>query len=180
MEKCVIVVQGLHMLDNRRENTIQFLKWMWNTFEEDSFVLTVQLDCLKDSKILANLEFLCTTSIHVLSNRSGTLSARITIRPTTPLKFQASFDVEHFSIQKDGSLKAVQSSMTAQLNQMALDPTADLTFNLKLTDDQRMAKDSLLLPYMHKQETFADQSKTFNIDEDDDFDDEDPDYDLEI
>ncbi|KAI8137104.1 Elongator complex protein 5 [Fennellomyces sp. T-0311] len=61
------------------------------------------------------------------------------------------------------------------------DPTANLSFNLSLTDNQRRAKDNVELPYMKVQQQ---QSGGGNIyyepDAGDDFDDEDPDDDLDI
>jgi hypothetical protein len=77
-------------------------------------------------------------------------------------------------------LKSVQSAASTRMSQAAMDPAADLTFNLKLTEGQRNAKDALQLPYMHKNENFDQSNGSFNIDQDDQFEDDDPDYDLEI
>ena len=63
------------------------------------------------------------------------------------------------------------------------DPTANLSFNLSLTDNQRRAKDKVELPYMKIQEQ-QQQSNSgviyYEPDAGDDFDDEDPDDDLDI
>lgn len=53
---------------------------------------------------------------------------------------------------------------------------APLTFNLSLTDSQRQAKDNVVLPYLPKTGATVD----YEPDEADDFDDDDPDEDLEI
>ncbi|KAI9483990.1 MAG: Elongator complex protein 5 [Benjaminiella poitrasii] len=68
------------------------------------------------------------------------------------------------------------------------DPTANLSFNLSLTDEQRKIKESLVLPYMKAQQlevTSEEVTKNsgliyYDPDAADDFDDEDPDDDLDI
>lgn len=76
------------------------------------------------------------------------------------------------------------------------DPTANLSFNLTLTDEQRRAKEKLVLPYMKAQnrgvvevdsgdrsgnaEPPSTGSIYYEPDAADDFDDEDPDEDLDI
>lgn len=67
------------------------------------------------------------------------------------------------------------------------DPTANLSFNLSLTDEQRKTKESLVLPYMKAQtlEVSVEEEKKsgliyYDPDAADDFDDEDPDDDLDI
>ncbi|XP_077998454.1 elongator complex protein 5-like isoform X2 [Glandiceps talaboti] len=64
------------------------------------------------------------------------------------------------------------------------DPTANLTFNLNLTDTERQARSKVILPYTIAQEKRMPQLKSGQIfyepDEADDFDDEDPDDDLDI
>ncbi|KAI8983150.1 Elongator complex protein 5 [Pilobolus umbonatus] len=70
----------------------------------------------------------------------------------------------------------------------AVDPTANLSFNLSLTDEQRKAKENLVLPYMKAQqlEVTSEQEEKkggliyYDPDAADDFDDEDPDEDLDI
>ncbi|CEG73145.1 hypothetical protein RMATCC62417_08580 [Rhizopus microsporus] len=66
------------------------------------------------------------------------------------------------------------------------DPTANLSFNLSLTDEQRRAKESLVLPFMKAQQLEVEEQKKqesviyYDPDAADDFDDEDPDDDLDI
>ncbi|KAI8054458.1 Elongator complex protein 5 [Syncephalis plumigaleata] len=67
------------------------------------------------------------------------------------------------------------------------DPMAHLSFNLNLTDEQRQAKEKLLLPYLQAQDntptgkaTSGSTSIYYTPDSDDDFDEEDPDDDLDI
>lgn len=68
-----------------------------------------------------------------------------------------------------------------------MDPTANLSFNLSLTDEQRKQKEDLVLPYIKAQQfevTMDEEKKTgliyYDPDAADDFDDEDPDDDLDI
>ena len=56
-----------------------------------------------------------------------------------------------------------------------VDPTKDLTFNLKLTDEEKAAKENVMLPYTHHLHKGA----TIVMDEPDD-DEEDPDDDLDL
>ena len=71
---------------------------------------------------------------------------------------------------------------------MQVDPTENLTFNLKLKDDEKQARSNLKLPYMYHEEKTGKvtvnptrEGKVFyQPDEADDFDDDDPDDDLDI
>eukprot|EP00742_Colponemidia_sp_Colp-10_P007166 GILJ01007696.1.p1 GENE.GILJ01007696.1~~GILJ01007696.1.p1 ORF type:complete len:816 (+),score=103.05 GILJ01007696.1:46-2493(+) len=59
-----------------------------------------------------------------------------------------------------------------------VDPTQDLTFNLRLTDEQRRAKNSMVLPYEHQ-----DVNKewgAFQIENEEEDDEQDPDDDLDV
>ncbi|KAI8500366.1 Elongator complex protein [Branchiostoma belcheri] len=69
-----------------------------------------------------------------------------------------------------------------------VDPTANLTFNLRLTDTEKEARSRVVLPYMHHQRKKApDQPAAtpggqifYQPDDVDDFDEEDPDNDLDF
>ncbi|KAI9491362.1 Elongator complex protein 5 [Zychaea mexicana] len=65
--------------------------------------------------------------------------------------------------------------------QQQVDPMANLPFNLSLTDNQRRAKDNVELPFMKVQEQQQPSGHIYyEPDAGDDFDDEDPDDDLDI
>ncbi|KAI8637726.1 Elongator complex protein 5 [Parasitella parasitica] len=102
-------------------------------------------------------------------------------------------------LQQDGSLQAVPANqLTLEKEQepepVAMevdtkpDPTANLSFNLTLTDEQRRTKENLVLPYMKAQQlevSIEEEKKSsgliyYDPDAADDFDDEDPDDDLDI
>ncbi|KAF9168333.1 Elongator complex protein [Actinomortierella ambigua] len=59
-----------------------------------------------------------------------------------------------------------------------VDPTANLSFNLNLTEEQRKAKSETVLPYLKTQESSG--AIYYEPDAGDDFDDDDPDDDLTI
>ena len=81
-------------------------------------------------------------------------------------------------------------------NSIQVDPASNLTFNLRLTDTEREARSSTVLPYIINDENkavFLNAQKTpisvgenkggeviYTPDDFDDFDDEDPDDDLDI
>ncbi|KAI8340070.1 Elongator complex protein 5 [Chlamydoabsidia padenii] len=78
-----------------------------------------------------------------------------------------------------------------KVEQAAVDPTANLSFNLTLTDEQRKTKENLVLPHFKAQQveldgvsspsfTSSGGSIYYEPDAADDFDDEDPDDDLDI
>ncbi|KAL7752894.1 Elongator complex protein [Sorochytrium milnesiophthora] len=62
------------------------------------------------------------------------------------------------------------------------DPAANLSFNLNLTDGQREARAAVVLPYLKAQQQDSGEGGDihYHPDEGDDFDDEDPDADLDI
>lgn len=87
----------------------------------------------------------------------------------------------------DGKFKfsSLNSPVGDQSNGSELDPIS--TFNLSLTDNQRKAKNAMELPYFKAQQmNSACNTNTssatihYSLECDDDFDDEDPDMDLEI
>lgn len=64
------------------------------------------------------------------------------------------------------------------------DPTANLSFNLRLTDAQKEARERVVLPYMKAQEQDGVEVQKMGTiyyePDDDDYDEEDPDADLDI
>lgn len=81
----------------------------------------------------------------------------------------------------------VEEELTTATESMKIDPTANLSFNLSLTEEQRKAKENLILPHYKAQqlEVSIDEEKKqgliyYDPDAADDFDDEDPDDDLDI
>ncbi|XP_056883579.1 elongator complex protein 5 [Takifugu flavidus] len=102
-------------------------------------------------------------------------------------------DEEVFSIQEDFTValqcRANQARPKhAEPGEQEMDPAANLTFNLRLSDSEREAKEKLALPFM-----FSKEKKTallcsgpgsgqivYEPDANDDYDEEDPDDDLDV
>ncbi|XP_019628065.1 PREDICTED: elongator complex protein 5-like isoform X1 [Branchiostoma belcheri] len=86
-------------------------------------------------------------------------------------------------VQKAPVRPAAQPDQESQV-----DPTANLTFNLRLTDTEKEARSRVVLPYMHHQRKKAPDKPAatpggqifYQPDDVDDFDEEDPDDDLDF
>ncbi|KAI9193308.1 Elongator complex protein 5 [Polychytrium aggregatum] len=92
-------------------------------------------------------------------------------------------EASSITISSADHLKPAPTPDAVQPNQSTKsDPTANLSFNLTLTDEQRQAKDQVVLPYLEAQHESESTGGTihYDPDEDDDFDEEDPDADLDI
>lgn len=92
---------------------------------------------------------------------------------------------ENFEIDDLTELKAVVDT-TPQQPTPQMDPAANLTFNLSLTEEEKRARSQVKLPYMYDQQKIeatlsSGEGKIFyQPDEADDFDEEDPDDDLDV
>uniref|UniRef100_A0A3Q3WGG4 Elongator complex protein 5 n=1 Tax=Mola mola TaxID=94237 RepID=A0A3Q3WGG4_MOLML len=102
-------------------------------------------------------------------------------------------DEEIFSIQED--LSVIVKSRTSQVGpkqtdpeEQETDPTANLTFNLRLSDREREAKEKLALPFVFSKEKKSALLHSgpgsgrivYEPDANDDYDQEDPDDDLDV
>lgn len=116
--------------------------------------------------------------------------AKITKRSKSGKVFQ---DEEIFSIKEDLTVSilnkpSLPGHTQVDSEEQQTDPTANLTFNLRLSDTEREAKEKLALPFM-----FSKEKKTallhpnqgsgrilYEPDANDDYDQEDPDDDLDV
>ncbi|XP_064611750.1 elongator complex protein 5-like [Liolophura sinensis] len=103
---------------------------------------------------------------------------------------------EHFDVNSSLDVQNVEewkpsNAMATDVSESQLDPTANLTFNLSLTDEEKQARSKLVLPYtkaMDRPVIGTDNTSGggeggkifYQPDEADDFDEEDPDDDLDI
>ncbi|XP_070561519.1 elongator complex protein 5-like [Ptychodera flava] len=99
---------------------------------------------------------------------------------------------EGYSVVEDLRLLTFDSSKSTQSNEVSVstapDPTANLTFNLSLSAAERQAKSNVVLPYTISQDRQVADGRGpvgsgqifYQPDEMDDFDDEDPDDDLDV
>ncbi|XP_077401105.1 elongator complex protein 5 [Vanacampus margaritifer] len=95
-------------------------------------------------------------------------------------------DDEAFSIKDDLTVVGQSKPSRAEPQEQRADPTANLTFNLHLSDSQREAKEKLALPFVFSKEKKAALLHTgsgrivYEPDANDDYDQEDPDDDLDV
>ncbi|ROL41242.1 Elongator complex protein 5 [Anabarilius grahami] len=100
---------------------------------------------------------------------------------------------EYFSVSEDATLsvqaKPCQSGHVQKDQGVAeADPTSNLTFNLRLSEEERKAKEKVALPFVFSQEkksallrpTPGSGRIVYEPDASDDFDEEDPDDDLDV
>ncbi|KAK3104437.1 hypothetical protein FSP39_002012 [Pinctada imbricata] len=93
---------------------------------------------------------------------------------------------EHFTVSNIQEVKKSTPKLSVMDEDNSVDPTANLTFNLSLTDKEKEARSNVVLPYTKQQEIDSQgnspgEGKIFyQPDEADDFDEEDPDDDLDI
>ncbi|KAL4221102.1 Elongator complex protein [Mactra antiquata] len=100
---------------------------------------------------------------------------------------------EHFTLNNEYVIQDITEVKSIDTSKVAMetsqpDPTANLTFNLTLTDKEKEARSQVKLPYTYDQSR-QDETLTKSVgegkifyqpDEADDFDEEDPDDDLDI
>ncbi|XP_077598417.1 elongator complex protein 5 isoform X1 [Stigmatopora nigra] len=95
-------------------------------------------------------------------------------------------DEELFSIDHDLMVIGQSKASRMEPEEEEVDPTANLTFNLRLSDAQREAKEKLALPFVFTKEKKAALLHTgtgrivYEPDANDDYDQEDPDDDLDV
>nr|XP_057924168.1 elongator complex protein 5 [Doryrhamphus excisus] len=133
----------------------------------------------------ASLCHLATSLITVAPGLHGS-EAKITKRLKSGKVLQ---DEETFAIAEDLTVvKQSKPGNAMQMQKQETDPTANLTFNLRLSDAERDAKEKLALPFAFSREKKAALLKpgagagriTYEPDANDDYDQEDPDDDLDV
>ncbi|KAJ1948212.1 hypothetical protein FBU59_001699 [Linderina macrospora] len=100
------------------------------------------------------------------------------VNPALPEPIAAPLPPKTQSTTSSSTAKGQQQ----QQQQQQTDPTANLSFNLSLTDKQREDKNSVVLPYTDAQmdEGSSGGEIHYQLDDEDDWDSDDPDDDLEI
>ncbi|XP_061922169.1 elongator complex protein 5 isoform X1 [Entelurus aequoreus] len=133
----------------------------------------------------ASLCHLATSVITVAAGPNGN-EAKITKRLKSGKVLQ---DEEIFTIKEDLTvIRQSKPSNAVQVQDQETDPTANLTFNLRLSDAERDAKEKLPLPFVFSHQkkaallnTGAGRGRiTYEPDANDDYDQEDPDDDLDV
>lgn len=103
------------------------------------------------------------------------------------IKIIESFNItDCYQITEVAEVKQIPQNIPAEQSQ--LDPTANLTFNLSLSDKEKEARSQVILPYTYNKErqdcvlakSVGEGKIFYQPDEADDFDEDDPDDDLDI
>lgn len=163
-----------------------------HTAEVEQVVCLLHSD-LHDNHSLTLVEHIATTVVKVQPSSldhflmaSNILHKRISGKV---IKVKEHFNLsETFEIQDVTEIKSVDQSTAVTTDTGQPDPTANLTFNLSLTDKEKAARSQVKLPYTYDKNRQDDtlnksvgEGKIFyQPDEADDFDEEDPDDDLDI
>ncbi|XP_077445168.1 elongator complex protein 5 isoform X2 [Stigmatopora argus] len=131
---------------------------------------------------VGSLCHLATSTIAVTAGARGA-QAKITKRLKSGKVLQ---DEEVFSIDHDLTVIGQSKASRIEPEEQEVDPTANLTFNLRLSDAQREAKEQLALPFVFTKEKKAALLHggtgriVYEPDANDDYDQEDPDDDLDV
>ncbi|XP_073507192.1 elongator complex protein 5 [Phyllobates terribilis] len=150
----------------------------------DTCVVALLHADLHDPGVLSSVRLLADTDI-LLTDPGGKATATVTHRkPSGRVLTQ----VQCFQVHDDFSLDTVSEDGREPDPGAQLDPTINLTFNLRLSEKERSGKESATLPY-----TFTDRKKLsllhsssgsarifYDPDPSDAADDEDPDDDLDV
>ncbi|EAL69238.1 hypothetical protein DDB_G0276569 [Dictyostelium discoideum AX4] len=142
-----------------------------------------------EQSVQKQLQYISSVSIQVTP-----LSAKLKYSESLPHPYESTItlitkkrsgrvvrNVEYYYINNATGKVEFDSAESLQTKQeeQEPDPTQNLSFNLKLTEDEKQARDSVVLPYRH-QGNNNEQTLLIEDPDDEDFDDEDPDDDLDI
>ncbi|XP_043099279.1 elongator complex protein 5 [Puntigrus tetrazona] len=146
---------------------------------------------LHQQGIVGTVCYLATTVISVAPAHNEHQSVAKTTRRTKSGKVMQ--EEEYFSVSEDASLsvraKPRQPGHAQKEPDVSeADPTSNLTFNLRLSEEEKKAKEKVALPFVFSQEKKSSLLKPFpgsgrimyEPDANDDFDEEDPDDDLDV
>jgi hypothetical protein len=185
-EKCVAVVfDSLSCLLTHRPLGEVYQLAVQSSMEY--LVLSLVHCDLHESRVLLSLEHLSSTVLTLSSVQIGDFDGQAQVRHVRK-SGKVLKNNEYFKICEDFSLIAegILPKSTHVIEEPAPDPTANLTFNLSLTDKEKEDRSKTSLPYVKSEEqkvqllTKGSGKIFYTPDEADDFDDSDPDDDLDI
>jgi len=180
-EKSYLVFDSISPLILRHGIQIfQFLRRLSSPSEKfyfGSVLCLVHADVHSDS-IIQQLDYISTTTITVSPPPPTTYNYTMAISLLHKRKAGKIAQVEEYvQLDKNGNASFFSPAKLKHHHDnqpnKAADPTADLTFNLKLSEQEKAAKEAVVLPYIHQ------ESGVESVRDDYD-DDEDPDDDLDI
>lgn len=152
---CVIFPSlSLYLMNNNVFELGRIIRALQRTENISAVVGIIHKDVLNNEETLALSEYLFSAMVDVLpvnGELSSTYHGHVKcLSQKTNGKLETSD--EFFSLTNDGTLDMVHASTSAAIQALVDEPNADitskLTFNLKLSDKEREAKNNLQLPYL--------------------------------
>lgn len=154
---CVVFPSlSLYLLNNKVSELARIIRSLQMSDNVSTVVAVIHKDVLQNEDTLGMCEYLFSAVIDLLPVE-GELSATYhghvkCLSRKSNGKLETSD--EFFSLSNDGALDMVHASTSAAIQALVDEPSADitnkLTFNLKLSDKEREAKNNLQLPYLKK------------------------------
>ncbi|CAF0835548.1 unnamed protein product [Rotaria sordida] len=187
-EKNLIIIESLPWLLLRTsEGDLSRLLHNWS--KSNIVMAVIPLDCIEENSFLKNLISISYITIQIKNlPKSETIEARIeqrsrtnvdTIKSRLTCSIDRQLNIINLHEEKISNRKLKSAANTDGSSK--LDVTANLTFNLRLKDDELVAKNNLVLPYTKQHTQVSSDSCTihYSYDKEDDIDeDEDDDLDL--
>ncbi|CAF0959530.1 unnamed protein product [Adineta steineri] len=187
-EKDLIIIESLPWLLLRTsEGSISRLLYNWS--KTNMIMVVVPFDCVDEHSTLKNLISISYITIRInYLLKSETIEAKIeqrsrtsvnTIKSSLTFSIDKQFNIINLHEEKISNRKSKPTKNTDGSSKT--DVTANLTFNLRLKDDEVTAKNNLVLPYTKQHMQASDDGCTihYSYDKEDDIDeDEDEDLDL--
>ncbi|UJR36525.1 hypothetical protein I4U23_029246 [Adineta vaga] len=187
-EKDLILIESLPWLLLRTSEGNLF-RLLYNWSKSSVIMIVVAADCFEESASLQNLISLSYITVRVKNlSKSESIEAKIeqrsrtnvnTIKTSLTFSIDSQLNIINLHEEKMNNRKVKSGANTDGSGKT--DVTANLTFNLRLKDDEVTAKNNLVLPYTKQHMQTSDDGCTihYSYDKEDDIDeDEDEDLDL--
>ncbi|GFT13121.1 uncharacterized protein NPIL_200811 [Nephila pilipes] len=169
---CIYSLTSL-LIHNGIDKVYKMLHKFLNT-SHNLHILALLHSDVHDSKENEIIDKLASTGLYLSSDETETLVSIVHYSSgkvnSLLLEYNISKNFEFSSL--------IDVQLQKKIEEKKPDPTANLTFNLRLKDEEKEAKNQLQLPYMKKQ--ISDDAVIQNLLENDFYDEEDPDDDLDI
>lgn len=185
-EHCVILIESLStvLLHEDFHHIYSTLLHLSRNSHVQQTVCIVHTD-VHDDSLLASLEYLATTVVTLkpAANAADLSAVCHTVHRKPGGKIIR--EEERFDMTPEltiCNITKIEQKKAQKETQAQPDPTANLTFNLRLSKGEKDARDQVVLPYLKKPPSVPTSGTgeiTYTMDRDDDFDEEDdPDDDL--
>ncbi|CAF3394038.1 unnamed protein product [Rotaria sp. Silwood1] len=187
-EKNLIIIESLPWLLLRTSQG-DLSRLLHNWSKSNIVIAVVPLDCIEENSFLKSLVSISYITIRIKNlPKSETIEARIeqrsrtnvdTIKSCLTFSIDTQLNITNLHEEKISNRKLKSAANNDGFSKS--DVTANLTFNLRLKDDELVAKNNLVLPYTKQQTQVSSDSCTihYSYDKEDDID-EDEDDDLNL